>query len=186
MQTGVKTAKLMEEQVGIKAPSTVEKERTAAIQAALKKHRDGKGIDDSHGPSIYDEHKVPGYYNPDESNSTGTAETVDQKLKKYVGHLDMLKARGLSVQEDAVVMGKIVGALQVAVLPESEVPDDDVIVFLEARCAFSDRNVHSRMPFGSHACSLEANMRVDQWHSSRLSTPHTGWHCKLHPNTERN
>jgi hypothetical protein len=28
------------------------------------------------------------------------------------------------------------------------------------RCAFSDRNLHARMPFGSHACSLEANMRV--------------------------
>jgi hypothetical protein len=28
------------------------------------------------------------------------------------------------------------------------------------RCAFFDRNLHSRMPLGSHACSLEANMRV--------------------------
>jgi hypothetical protein len=29
-----------------------------------------------------------------------------------------------------------------------------------ARCAFSDRNLHSRMPMESHACSLEANMRL--------------------------
>jgi hypothetical protein len=29
-----------------------------------------------------------------------------------------------------------------------------------ARCAFSGRNLHSRNAIGSHACSLEANMRV--------------------------
>jgi hypothetical protein len=27
-------------------------------------------------------------------------------------------------------------------------------------------------------------MRVAQWHSSRVFTPLTGWHCKFHPNTE--
>jgi hypothetical protein len=45
---------------------------------------------------------------------------------------------------------------------------------------------------GSHACSLEAlaSARLklvhacDQWHSSRLCTPLTGWHCKFRPNTE--
>jgi hypothetical protein len=39
------------------------------------------------------------------------------------------------------------------------------------RCAFFDSNLHSRMP-------------LDPTHSSRVSTPLTGWHCKLCPNTE--
>jgi hypothetical protein len=37
---------------------------------------------------------------------------------------------------------------------------------------------------GSHACLLQANMCVTQWHSSRVPTPLTGWHCKFRPNTE--
>jgi hypothetical protein len=36
----------------------------------------------------------------------------------------------------------------------------------------------------SHACSLEANTREIKWHFFWASTPLTGWHCKLRPNTE--
>jgi hypothetical protein len=37
---------------------------------------------------------------------------------------------------------------------------------------------------GTHACSLEANMRVTNWHSSRESTTAlTGWQCKLYVET---
>jgi hypothetical protein len=56
----------------------------------------------------------------------------------------------------------------------------DVCGDQSVRCAFSDRNLHSRMPLDpariEHVC--------DQWHSSRVSTPLTSWHCKLRPNTE--
>jgi hypothetical protein len=37
---------------------------------------------------------------------------------------------------------------------------------------------------GSHVCSLQVSMFVNQWHSSRWFTPLTGWHCKLRPKTE--
>jgi hypothetical protein len=37
---------------------------------------------------------------------------------------------------------------------------------------------------GSDTCSLQANMRVTNDISSRVSTPLTGWHCKMRPNTE--
>jgi hypothetical protein len=43
-----------------------------------------------------------------------------------------------------------------------------LLIEWNARCAVSDRNLHSRMP----------------WDSSRVFTPLTGWHCKLRPNTE--
>ena len=52
------------------------------------------------------------------------------------------------------------------------------------RCAFSDRNLHSRMSLDPTHVRLKLLHACDQWHSSRASTPLTGWHCKLHPNTE--
>jgi hypothetical protein len=74
------------------------------------------------------------------------------------------------------------------------------------RCAFFDRNLHSRMPlvlrllrlkleqtcddisvvteFMVDAAPLEARAVCDQWHSSRGFTPLTGCHCKLRLNTE--
>jgi hypothetical protein len=47
-----------------------------------------------------------------------------------------------------------------------------------AWCAFSDRNLHSRMPLAS------SEQACDQWHSSRVSTVLTSSHCKLRPNTK--
>jgi hypothetical protein len=41
-------------------------------------------------------------------------------------------------------------------------------------------NVTLEDVIGSH----EASRRVNQWHSARVSTFLTGWHCKLRPNTE--
>jgi hypothetical protein len=46
------------------------------------------------------------------------------------------------------------------------------------------KKIYLEDAIGSHACSLEALHACDQWHSSRVFTPLTGWHCKLRPNTE--
>jgi hypothetical protein len=53
-----------------------------------------------------------------------------------------------------------------------------------ARCAFSDRNSHSRMSLDPTHVRLKRFHACDQWHSSRKFTPLTGLHCKLRPNTE--
>jgi hypothetical protein len=52
------------------------------------------------------------------------------------------------------------------------------------RCAFSDRNLHSRMPLDPTHVHLKLLHACDRWHSSRESTPLTGWHCKSRPNSE--
>jgi hypothetical protein len=52
------------------------------------------------------------------------------------------------------------------------------------RCAFSDGNLHSRMPLVPTPARLKLLQACDQWHSSRKFTPLTGSHCKLRPNTE--
>jgi hypothetical protein len=54
------------------------------------------------------------------------------------------------------------------------------------RCAFFDRNLHSRMPLVPTPArfKLQASRRGNQWHSSRMFTPLTGSHCELRPNTE--
>ena len=53
------------------------------------------------------------------------------------------------------------------------------------RCAFFDRNLHSRMPLSfTPVLRLKLLHACDQWHSSRVFTPLTGPHCKLRPNTE--
>jgi hypothetical protein len=52
-------------------------------------------------------------------------------------------------------------------------------------CTCFDRNVQSRMPFCSHACSLEASMRVTNGIPLGCSPPLTVWHCICRPNTER-
>jgi hypothetical protein len=53
------------------------------------------------------------------------------------------------------------------------------------RCAFFDRNLHSRMPLSfTLLLRLKRCHACDQWHSSRAPTPLTGWHCKLRPATE--
>jgi hypothetical protein len=48
-----------------------------------------------------------------------------------------------------------------------------------------DRNSHSKTPL-SFMPLLRLNIlhAFEQWHSSRMFTPVTCWHCKLHPNTE--
>jgi hypothetical protein len=57
--------------------------------------------------------------------------------------------------------------------------------FNTVRCAFVDSELHSRMPLGfTPLLRLKLLQVCAQWHSSRASTPLTGWHCKLHPNTE--
>jgi hypothetical protein len=53
-----------------------------------------------------------------------------------------------------------------------------------ARCAFSDRNLHSRMPLDPTHVRLKLLHACDQWHSSRKFTPLTGLHCKFRPTTE--
>jgi hypothetical protein len=52
------------------------------------------------------------------------------------------------------------------------------------RCAFFDRNLHSRMPLVPTPARLKLLQACDQWHSSRLSTFLTGSHCKFRPNTK--
>jgi aryl-alcohol dehydrogenase-like predicted oxidoreductase len=52
------------------------------------------------------------------------------------------------------------------------------------RCAFFDRNSHSRMPVVPTPARLKLLQACDQWHSSQVSTFLTGSHCKLRPNTE--
>jgi hypothetical protein len=55
----------------------------------------------------------------------------------------------------------------------------------KVRCAFSDRNLHSRMPLvPTPLLRLKRCHACDQWHSSRVFAPLTGWHCKFYPNTE--
>jgi hypothetical protein len=53
------------------------------------------------------------------------------------------------------------------------------------RCAFFDRNLHSRMPLSfTPLLCLKCCHACDQCHSSRVFTPLTGWHCKFRSNTE--
>jgi hypothetical protein len=55
----------------------------------------------------------------------------------------------------------------------------------KVRSAFSDSNLLSRMSWvPTPARSKSSEQACDQWHSSRVFTPLTGWHCKLRPNTE--
>jgi hypothetical protein len=54
----------------------------------------------------------------------------------------------------------------------------------EVRCAFFDRNFHSRMPLVPTPARLMLLHACDQWHSSRVFAHLTGSHCKLRPNTE--
>jgi hypothetical protein len=63
---------------------------------------------------------------------------------------------------------------------------DGIVTILErsVRCAFVDRNLHSRMPLDPTHVRLKLLHPCDQWHSSRVSTRLTGWHCKLRRNTE--
>jgi hypothetical protein len=50
---------------------------------------------------------------------------------------------------------------------------------------FSGRNAHLRMPLSfTPLLRLKRCHACDQCHSSWMSTPLTGSHCKLHPNTE--
>jgi hypothetical protein len=58
-----------------------------------------------------------------------------------------------------------------------------MFAFEAARCAFFDRNVHSRMPLIPTPARLK-RAGGHQWHSSRVSTFLTSSHCKLRPNTE--
>jgi hypothetical protein len=53
-----------------------------------------------------------------------------------------------------------------------------------ARCAFFDRNLHSRMPLVPTPARLKLLHACNQWHSSRVSTFLTSSPCKLCPNTE--
>jgi hypothetical protein len=53
----------------------------------------------------------------------------------------------------------------------------------EVRCAFSDRNLHSRMPLDPTHVRLKRCHACDKWHSSQMFTFLTSSHCKLRPNT---
>jgi len=141
MQTGEKKAKLMEEQIGIKTDSEVQAERMKAMQDAIKKSKQGRGLDDSKaGPSIFgDNPDAPAAHNysPEEALN-GTASDRDSpeaaaaRLDGYLSHLEELKAKGLRVSQDSEIMVKLVSALQNAAAGGPEVaPDSDVIVFLE-------------------------------------------------------
>jgi hypothetical protein len=52
------------------------------------------------------------------------------------------------------------------------------------RCALFDKRFHQRMPLVPPLALLKLLLACDQWHSSRVFAPLTGWHCKLRPNTE--
>jgi hypothetical protein len=54
----------------------------------------------------------------------------------------------------------------------------------KVRCAFFDRNLHSRVPLDSTHVRLKLEHACDRWHFSRKFTPLTGLHCKSRPNTE--
>jgi hypothetical protein len=58
-------------------------------------------------------------------------------------------------------------------------------VLSPARCSFSGRNLHPRMPLSFTPLLLHLKLlhACGQCHSFRVSTPLTGWHCKLRPNT---
>jgi hypothetical protein len=45
------------------------------------------------------------------------------------------------------------------------------------RCAFSDRMLHLRMPLDPTHVHMKLLHTCDQWHSSRVSAPLTGWHA---------
>jgi hypothetical protein len=49
---------------------------------------------------------------------------------------------------------------------------------------FAGRNLHSRMPLVPTPARLNLLHACDHWHSSRMCTPLTGWHCQLRLNTE--
>jgi hypothetical protein len=50
---------------------------------------------------------------------------------------------------------------------------------------FFEWNLHSRMPLSfMPLLRLKCCHACDQWHSSRVFTSLTSWHCKLRPNTE--
>jgi hypothetical protein len=49
---------------------------------------------------------------------------------------------------------------------------------------FRNRDLHSRMPLSfMPLLRLKRCHARDQWHSSRVFTPLTGWHCTIRPNT---
>jgi hypothetical protein len=53
-----------------------------------------------------------------------------------------------------------------------------------ARCSVFDRNLQSRMPLSfTPLLRLQRCHACDQWHSSRVFPPLTGWHYKLRLNT---
>jgi hypothetical protein len=81
----------------------------------------------------------------------------------------------------------------VRVMPEFDIPDHgawraipslNMSACPTVRCAFSDGNLHSRMPLVPMPARLKRCHACDQWHSSRVSAPLTSSHCKLRPNTK--
>jgi hypothetical protein len=60
----------------------------------------------------------------------------------------------------------------------------ECVLVNSVRCAFSDRNLHSRMPLDPTHVRLKLLHACDQWHSSRKFTPLTCLHCKLRPNAQ--
>jgi len=142
MQTGQKKAKLMEEQVGIKTKSEMQAERMQAMQDAIKKSKQGKGIDDSKvGPSIYgnnpDAPAGTDYNSTVEDGDLVSPEAAAARLDGFLSHLELLKAKGLRVNRDSEIMVKLVSALQngAAAGPEAA-PDSEIIVFLEELVGF--------------------------------------------------
>jgi hypothetical protein len=55
----------------------------------------------------------------------------------------------------------------------------------DVRSPLFDRILHSRMPRVSRLLRLKLLRACDQWHSSRVFTPLTGWHGKFRHNTSR-
>jgi hypothetical protein len=72
-------------------------------------------------------------------------------------------------------------------LNPSPSPRLQVLLYSQAtrgvRCAFSDRNVHARMPLIPTQDRLKLLYACDQWHSSRVYTFLTSSNCKLRRNT---
>jgi hypothetical protein len=56
---------------------------------------------------------------------------------------------------------------------------------LLVRCSvLRQDDLHSRMPLSFMPLLHLTRCACDQWHSSWVFTPLTGWHCKLRPHTE--
>ena len=108
---------------------------------------------------------------------------------EVVGYVLLFKTPSFQIGQVPITrMGGIYNTFGLGVLPSlaavTEACADAV------RCAFFDRNLHSRMPLVNVPTPARLKLLAsseqacDQWYSSRMFTPLTGWHCEFRPNAE--